>query len=84
MIYKIVAIRDRAIDAFGTPFFVTALGHATRSFKNEINREGSEFGRNPEDYDMYVIGTYDDADGSLVAEKPNMIAIGKDQIVNKE
>lgn len=80
MRFEIIAVRDRAINSFGSPFFVPAVGHALRSFSNEINREDSEFGKNPEDYDLYLIGSYDSDSGDLVAQKPEMIAIGKDMV----
>lgn len=81
----IVAIRDRAVDAFGTPFFVPALGGALRSFADEVNRRDPE-GKNqlaahPEDFDLYELGSYNDGDAKFeLLEKPRQVAIGKDQV----
>lgn len=76
---KICAVRDRAIDEFGQPIFVRAIGQAIRSFTDEINREGSEMGQHPEDYDLYEIGDWNGASGAITTPTtPRMLAIGKD------
>lgn len=77
---EIVAIHDRAADAFGRPISVNALGQAIRSFQDEINRpaENNEMNRHPDDYDLFHLGTYDDNTGELTSlEEPKQIAIGK-------
>lgn len=76
---KIVAVRDRAIDSFGTPFFVHTTGQAMRSFTDEMNREDSVMGAHPEDYDLYEIGEYFESTGEILpTQPPRMVAIGKD------
>lgn len=85
MISKIVVVRDRAIDSFGTPFFVQALGQAVRSFTDEVNRADSELGRHSEDYDLYEIGEFDSDTGAVNSmERPRMIAVGKDVKIRSE
>lgn len=82
MRYKIVAIRDRAADVFGQPIFVANHGTAIRSFGDEINnkREGNALALHPEDYDLYSLGEFDDAEGSFEATRPTQIAVGKDYV----
>lgn len=76
---KVCAVRDRAVDSFGQPIFVRAIGEAMRSFMDELNREGSPMGAHPEDYDLYHIGDFDDQTGLLIACTPvKMLAVGKD------
>ncbi|WNK14764.1 MAG: nonstructural protein [Microvirus sp.] len=77
---QIVAIRDRAVDTYGRPSFVPSLGHAIRSFGDELNRAGqdSPMNQHPEDYDLFHLGEYDDQDGTFTTIKPKQIAIGKD------
>jgi len=80
---EIVAIHDRAADAFGRPFFCNALGQAIRSFQDEINRSGenNEMNRHPDDYDLFHLGEYDDNTGALTSlEEPKQIAIGKQMV----
>ena len=82
MRYKIVAIRDRALDAFGQPAFVASTGQAIRSFGDEINnkREGNALSQHPEDFDLYFLGIYVDEDGSFECVRPQQIAVGKDLV----
>lgn len=76
----IVCIRDRAADCFNRPIFVPAIGQAVRSFQDEINRDASdnELFRHPEDFDLYVLGTFDDHTGAFDGQAPSQVAIGKD------
>lgn len=80
MTSKICTVRDRATDTYGQPIFVQAIGQAIRSFGDEINRKDSQLGLHPEDYDLYVIGEYDERTGFIKSEQPRQIAIGKEQI----
>lgn len=76
---KIVAIRDDAIQAFGRPIFVVALGQATRSFADEVNNEQSEMCKHPSDYSLYEIGEYDDEIGRVTSlESPRLLSRGAD------
>lgn len=80
MRYKIVAVRDRAIDSFGQPVFVANLGGAIRSFGDEIKRvdPNNQMNKHPEDYDLYHLGEYDDETGTFEGIRPSQIAVGKD------
>jgi len=85
MRYKIVAIRDRAIDAFSQPFFVANVGSAIRSFGDEIKRPHSAerpnaYNQHPDDFDLYALGEFDDETGEFSATRPQQIAVGKDYI----
>lgn len=78
---KIIAVRDRAIDAYGIPFFTRSIGEAIRSFTDEANNNQSAINAHPEDYDLYCFGDYDQDTGEFkIDQKPHQIAIGKDQI----
>lgn len=73
----VCAVRDRAVDAFGVPFFCKAVGEAARSFDDEVNRAESVFYSHPDDYDLYLLGTYDDATGAMDCNSPSMLSVGK-------
>lgn len=78
-ILKVCAVRDLAVEAFGTPIFVRALGEAMRSFMDEVNREGSHFFAHPQDFELYLLAEFDDADGRLMpVDLPRRLATGKD------
>lgn len=80
MTLKVFAVRDRAIDAYGQPFFVPAVGLALRSFSDEVNRSGSPMNSHPDDYDLYEVGEWDDSTGTLFPITPRMVSIGKDVV----
>jgi len=80
MRYKIVAIRYRAADVFNTPAFVPSVGVAIRSFSDAVNRSdtNNELFKHPEDFDLYLLGEFNDEDGSFEVTRPSQISIGKD------
>lgn len=77
-----MAIRDRAIDSFGNPFFVVAVGQAIRSFTAEINKSGdNQLYAHPEDFDLYELGEFDTDTGLFVTSTPRQVSVGKDVAV---
>jgi len=80
MRYKVLAIRDRAIDSYGQPFYSTSVGGAIRSFSDEVNRaaENNQLNRHPEDFDLFLLGEFDDQTGEFDTTRPAQVAVGKD------
>lgn len=79
----IMAVRDRAADVFGTPMFRLNVGGAVRAFSDEINRPGDDnvMSKHPEDFDLYELGIYDDADASFkMLASPRQVCVGKDVV----
>ena len=74
----VMAIRDRALDSYGTPFFVTAVGQGVRGFTDEINKkaEGNMLNAHPEDFDLFVLGSYDTSSGLFKTDVPRQVAVG--------
>lgn len=85
MRYKILAIRDRAIDSYGQPFYSASTGGAIRSFADELNRaaENNQLYKHPEDFDLFLLGEFDDSTGEFDTTRPAQIAVGKD-LITKE
>jgi hypothetical protein len=83
MRYKVLAIRDRAIDAYGQPFYSASVGGAVRSFSDEINntREGNQLNQHPEDFDLFLLGEFDDNTGEFDITRPAQVAVGKDLLI---
>lgn len=79
---KVVAVRDRAVDAFNQPFFVPSIGQANRLFADEVNRKDDKnmLNTHPEDFDLYELGEFDSGSGEFVCFSPRMVAIGKDVV----
>lgn len=82
----VCAVRDRAVDTFGNPFFVPALGAAIRSFADEINSGSAQsaLSKHPEDYDLFELGTFDDSTGLFETGTPKQVAIGKDMVTKSK
>lgn len=80
MSLTVCVIRDRAIDSFGNPFFAPSVGAAVRSFSDAVNNDAADnmMFKHPEDYDLYVCGTYEQESGLFKTDVPRMISVGKD------
>lgn len=85
MRYKILAVRDRAIDSYGQPFFSGSTGGAIRSFADEINRRSdtNQLNKHPEDFDLFLLGEFDDQTGEFDSCRPAQIAVGKDLVLKE-
>jgi hypothetical protein len=66
----VVCVRDRALDIFGRPFFAPSMAMAERSFKDEVNSADSPMSAHPEDFDSYLLGTYDEATATFDCGSP--------------
>ncbi len=72
---EIVAIYDKAIEAYMRPFFCQSLGQAIRQFTDEVNRkDGSPMGDHPQDYTLFHIGTFHDGNANLNELEPHCLA----------
>jgi len=83
-ILTIVAVKDRAVNAYNRPFYVPTIGAAVRSFTDEVNRKESEMQAHPEDYDLYDLGTFDDETGTFLSPEggiPRVISRAQDIII---
>lgn len=76
----VLSVRDRATDTYGRPFFSPSIGGAVRSFHDEMNNKESPLNKHPEDYDLYVMGNFDERTGLFETDTPRQVAVGKEQI----
>lgn len=78
MKYLLVSIKDRAIDAFQPIGNVRAEGEAVRVFKDMISNAETAHSKHPDDYDIYLVGYFDDHDGLIEpVTPPKKLADGK-------
>lgn len=78
----VVCVFDSASQLYGRPFFVAAVGQATRSFTDEVNRADSEMHRHPDDFSLVQLGFYDDSSGEFFNELRPLLR-GKDVITSE-
>lgn len=72
-----VAIKDRALDAYMRPFFAQTKNQAIRMFTDEVNNPESPMHKHPDDYDLWYLLTWNDDTGGVEEVKPEQLAIGK-------
>lgn len=65
MIQKAFSIRDSKAEVYFSPFYQKTTGEAERSFAQLVNDPQTMVGKFPEDYDLYLIGEWNDQTGLL-------------------
>lgn len=65
MIIQIFATWDSKAEAFLQPFFFLSKGQAIRSFDDAVNDPKSQMCAHAEDFSLFHLGSFDDADASF-------------------
>ena len=78
----VVSVKDRAADVFNRPFFVAHRNVAIRDFTDEVNRSAvdNQLNKHPDDFDLYILGEFNDNTGEFVMELPQVLVRAKDVI----
>lgn len=74
---SIVAIFDRKAEAFLKPVVVDSPAAAVRAWGDAINEPSSDFGKHPEDYSMWSIGTYCSSTGTFQPQENGNVELAK-------
>lgn len=85
MLQFVVSVKDRAADVFNRPFFVPHRNVAVRDFTDEVNRSAADnpLNKHPDDFDLYILGTFDDNTGAFVMEDiPTVLVRAKDVLIS--
>lgn len=61
----LVALYDRVTEAFAPIMTCHTRGEAIRSFRQECQNRESPINKNPTDYELYVLGSYDETTGKI-------------------
>lgn len=69
MIQKIFSVYDSKVEAYMAPFFMAARGQAIRAFVDTATDAASQLGKHPEDFTLFELGEYDDANASFSIHK---------------
>ncbi len=56
---ELFSVHDQAADRFIDPFCAPTIEFAIRGFKEAINTPDHHFGKYPEDYVLYHVGSFD-------------------------
>lgn len=69
------SVYDEKAKAYNIPFFYPQNDLAIRAIKDSLRNPNSVISRHPEDFAVYVIGTYNDLDGKLESfAQPELLA----------
>jgi len=74
----LVSLYDRATEAYAPIMTVNTRNEAIRSFRQAVNDPQTPIYNNPTDYELYVVGTFNDQDGEIEASTPELIARAED------
>lgn len=73
---QIFSVFDSKAEAYITPFFLPNTAMAVRAFTDCVNSESHQFGANPQDYTLFLIGSYNDNDAELIPSVPRSLGNG--------
>jgi len=77
----VCCVFDAAVESFGRPIFVKARGEAIRAFVDEVRNPESAMNKHPGDYDLYLIGMYDESAGELRPQPKERLMRGADAVL---
>lgn len=75
MILQICTVHDVKARAFLPPFYCSTLEVASRTFADCANNLEHAFGKNPEDYSLYHLGSFND-DTAVFITLPQPVNLG--------
>lgn len=76
MKYQMYAVYDVKAETFNTPFFMQNDNTAKRGFSDACNNPETPFGQHPEDYTLFHIGEYSDAQGVVTPNEKRSLGNG--------
>ena len=78
---KIFTIYDSKAGAYLTPFFLHNEAMAIRIFQDCVNDIKHQFGKHPEDYTMFSVGSWDDEKTKFLTNNPVAMATGIELVI---
>jgi len=67
------AIYDKVAQVFTEPMILTNDAVAQRITSNCVNNYEHNYYQNPEDYELWKIGTFDDNEGEIVRDRKKIV-----------
>ena len=76
MIYKLFAVKDKALDSYSAPFTQATIEAGIRMWRDLVlyGQEENRYRRSPEDYCLYMLGEFDDSTGQTTPAVPVRLA----------
>jgi len=74
MVHMMYSVLDTKAGIYNTPFSAVSRGAALRVFSDVANDPKTSVAKHPEDYNLFEIGSYDDALGVMIPAQ--LVALG--------
>lgn len=71
MVIPVIAVYDKKTGLFDNPLTVRHNGEAIREWDVVRKDEKTKYGKNPEDFDLFQIATYNDETGEIASLRPH-------------
>lgn len=75
MLHRVVSVFDTKSKIFSKPMLFVTDGVALRSFSDEVNRKDSDLGAHVDDFQLFLLGTFDDQTGMYTQDKVEILAL---------
>ncbi|AXH74692.1 MAG: nonstructural protein [Microviridae sp.] len=70
---QLFSVRDITADVYASPFTSTNKMTATRDFAHACRDPQSQLSKNPEDFQLFLVGVFDDDLGIITGQAPELI-----------
>jgi len=76
MIYKMFAVKDKALDTYSAPFTQATIEAGLRMWRDLVmfGQDDNRYKRSPEDFCLYMVGEYDDVTGQTTTAVPTRMS----------
>ena len=72
----VIAVYDKKLAIYEKPFTVRLTGEAIREWDYVRKDKNTKIGMNPEDFDLFKIGDFNESTGLIEAHNPEHLATG--------
>lgn len=76
----IFSVYDQKAEAFITPFFMQNVKVAVRAFSQSVNDSSHMFHMHPDDYQLFLIGEWDDENANFIQEGKQDLGYARDYL----
>lgn len=84
MKHQMFVIYDAKANAYLQPWFLTTDAMALRAFNDCVNDKKHNFGLHPEDYTLFKIGEFNDANANINWQTPHALGNGLEFLLQEK
>lgn len=72
LVKPLCAVYDKKTGLFDPPMITRHVGEVIREIQLLYKNKETKFGKNPEDFDLYQIGTFNEETGEITMQTPHV------------